>query len=148
MRLLIASSRWRWSSEKYVAVKINASARQKNTSESELDTLRLLSETNRHHEGWWFVRHLLDSFMLNSSSGSDHLSLVLEPLREPLWIYQRRFDGGVIPSNILKIMLRMILHGLDYIHSECHIIHAGLPFYSFLNRSHLCAKTFTKQKQI
>jgi serine/threonine-protein kinase SRPK3 len=125
-------SRWRWLKEKYVAVKVNASNRQsqKSSARSELDTLRALSETNRRHNGWWCVRHILDSFALKSSSGKDHLSVVLEPLREPLWIYQQRFADGVIPSDILKIMLQMILHGLDYIHSECRIIHTGLPFVS------------------
>ncbi|OAX78444.1 CMGC/SRPK protein kinase [Emergomyces africanus] len=117
-------NQWRWLKDKYVALKINSSIRQsqKHTARSELDTLRILSETNRHHKGWWFVSHLLDSFTLKSSSGKDHLSIILEPLREPLWIYQQRF-GGVIPSDILKIMLQMILPGLDYIHFECHIIH-------------------------
>ena len=134
VRLLMTSSRRCWSKEKYVAVKINASARQNDTAQSEHDTLRILSETNRHHEGWRFVRHFLDSFILMSSSGRDHLSLVFDPLRESLWIYQRLFDEGVIPSSILKIMLQMILHGLDYIHSECHIIHTGPSFFfpSFL----------------
>lgn len=116
-----------------MAVKINASIRQsqKNTARSELETLRILSKTNPHHKGWWFVRHILDSFTLNSSSGKDHLSIVFEPLREPLWIYQQRFAGGVIPSDVLKLMLQMILHGLDYIHSECHIIHIGLLSFFF-----------------
>ncbi|KAG5296714.1 protein kinase [Histoplasma ohiense] len=116
-----------WLKGKYVTVKINANIRQshKSTTRSELDTLRILSETNRHHQGWPFVGHLLDSFTLKSNSGNDHLSLVLEPLREPLWIYQKRF-GGIIPSDILKLILQMTLHGLDYIHSECRIIHADL----------------------
>lgn len=129
--LLIANyPRWRWLKEKYVAVKINASIRpsQRNTStvRSELNILRLLYETNRRHEGWSFVRHLLDSFTLGSSSGEQHLSLIFEPLREPLWIYQQRFDGGVIPSDILKVMLQMTLQGLIYLHSECYVIHTGL----------------------
>ncbi|EEH04793.1 protein kinase [Histoplasma capsulatum G186AR] len=120
-------NQWRWLKGKYVTVKINANIRQshKRTARSELDTLRILSKTNRHHQGWQFVRHLLDSFTLKSNSGNDHLSLVLEPLREPLWIYQKRF-GGIIPSDILKLIIQMILHGLDYMHSECRIIHADL----------------------
>lgn len=68
--------------------------------------------------------------------------MVLEPLREPLWIYQQRF-GGVIPSGLLKIILQMILHGLDYLHSECHIIHTGFSFFSY--DSPLC-KYFANQK--
>ncbi|QSS64843.1 hypothetical protein I7I51_01917 [Histoplasma capsulatum] len=84
----VLNGRWRWLKGKYVTVQINANIRQshKRTARSELDTLRILSETNRHHQGWPFVRHLLDSFTLKPNSGNDHLSLVLEPLREPLWI--------------------------------------------------------------
>ena len=36
-----------------------------------------------------------------------------------------RFEGNIIPSKILKIMVQMLLHGLDYLHTECHIVHAG-----------------------
>lgn len=132
--MLINSSRWRWLKERYVAIKVNASLRQsrKNTSLSELDALKIISETNCHHKGWRFARGVLDSFTLESSPGKNHLSLVLEPLQEPLWIYQRRFVDGVIPSDIIKLMIQMILHGLDYIHSECHIIHTGLSLIFIL----------------
>lgn len=70
------------------------------------------------------MRKLLDSFTTEGLSG-DHVCLVFEPLREPLWLYSQRFVGDVIPSDVLKIMLQMILHGLDYLHSECQVIHTG-----------------------
>lgn len=34
--------------------------------------------------------------------------------------------GGAIPSIFLKITLHMILHALDYLHSECHLVHTGM----------------------
>uniref|UniRef100_A0A0D2Y179 non-specific serine/threonine protein kinase n=1 Tax=Fusarium oxysporum (strain Fo5176) TaxID=660025 RepID=A0A0D2Y179_FUSOF len=37
-----------------------------------------------------------------------------------------KYIGGVIPPDILKILLQMILLGLDYLHNECHVIHADL----------------------
>ncbi|PYI03624.1 kinase-like protein [Aspergillus sclerotiicarbonarius CBS 121057] len=118
---------WRWSREKYVALKINASAHhsRENAAQAELDILRHISEVNPRHKGWGFIRRPLDSFTIEHGL-SKHLSLVFEPLREPLWIYRERFIGDVIPSDVLKILLQMILHGLDYLHSECQVIHTDL----------------------
>lgn len=124
--LSLIKYRWCWLRDKYVALKINASfPHRRGAVEAELDTLRLISETNPRHKGYPFVRHLLDSFQLEYES-KNCLVLVFEPLREPLWLYRQRFIGDTIPSDVLKIMLQMILHGLDYLHSECHVIHTGL----------------------
>ena len=71
-----------------------------------------------------FVRSLLDSFTVKGPT-SNHTCLVFEPLREPLWLLKERFEGNTIPSEILKIMVEMLLHGLDYLHTECHIVHTG-----------------------
>lgn len=68
------------------------------------------------------MRKLVDSFTIMDGK---HDCLVFEPLREPLWLYCRRYVGGVIPADILKIILQMVLHGLDYLHSECQVIHTG-----------------------
>lgn len=91
---------------------------------NELRLLEHISQLNESHEGWHFVRGLLDSFSIDSAAGS-HSCFVMEPLREPLWLYRKRFVGGVIPPEILKITVQMILQGLDYLHSECEIIHTG-----------------------
>lgn len=126
-------TRWRWLRERYVALKINASIHHSrtNASQAELDILKHISEANPHHKGRGFVRCPLDSFTVQHGSAR-HLSLVLEPLREPLWLYCERFTNDVIPADILKILLQMILRGLDYLHSECHVIHTG-SLLSFLH---------------
>lgn len=101
-----------------------------NVAENELSILQHVSKVNRAHEGWHFVRRLLDTFTINSGPGT-HRCLVLEPLREPLSIYRLRFVGGVLPNDVLKLVVQMILHGLDYLHSECQIIHGGMFFSCF-----------------
>ena len=116
--------RWRWSDERYVAVKINATGERETSPQHELEIHQLVLNANRRHRGWQFVRQLRDSFMVDGSSGG-HICLVFEPLREPLDIYKKRFRNGVIPSIYLKITLQMILHALDYLHSECRLIHTG-----------------------
>lgn len=122
--------------ERYIALKINTSNPQNTAaSQRELDIFRHINEANPRHQGWHFTRHLLDWFMIEHESPERrHLGLVLEPLREPLWIYKRRFRNDVIPSALLKVLLRMVLQGLDYLHSECRIIHTGLfpLLYPFL----------------
>ena len=132
----LISCRWRWLDEKYIALKINTSNPQKSAaSKTELDIFRHINEANPRHQGWSFIRHLLDSFIIEHDSPEKrHLGLVFEPLREPLWIYKKRFRDDVIPSALLKVLLRMILKGLDYLHSECRIIHTGLfpLLYPFL----------------
>lgn len=111
--------RWRWLSDKYVALKINSGA------QAELDIPRHISQANSRHQGWHFIRRPPDSFSLEHGTAR-HLSLVFEALREPLWIYQTRFIDDVIPSGVLKILLQMVLRGLDYLHSERRVIHTGL----------------------
>ncbi|EHK16493.1 uncharacterized protein TRIVIDRAFT_195425 [Trichoderma virens Gv29-8] len=120
-------NRWRWSREKYVAIKVNATSQHSRRvhTENELDIMRHISQVNSQHKGWYFIRKLFDSFTLEGTSGI-HSCLVLEALREPLWLYRRRYIGGVIPPDILKILTQMILHALDFLHSECRVIHTDL----------------------
>ncbi|EMF09309.1 protein kinase [Sphaerulina musiva SO2202] len=119
--------RFRWTEEKFVVVKIGAN-RQASLGhgvKDELAILRRLTDGNRQHMGWNFVRKLRDSFTLGSPN-AEHRCIVSEPLREPLWMYCQRFVGNVIPPNVVKVLIRMILEGLDYLHSQCQVIHTDL----------------------
>ncbi|KAI9830512.1 MAG: hypothetical protein M1819_005470 [Sarea resinae] len=127
-------SQWRWLPDRFVAIKINAADRaNKRTAERELDITQHISKADPRHEGWHFVRVLADSFTLKGPS-SDHICLVFEPLREPLWILKDRFEGNTIPLELLKIMVQMLLHGLDYLHRVCHIIHSDLKLDNIMVR--------------
>lgn len=119
--------RWRWFQERYVAIKINATRHSsaKKLAKDELAVLGHIAWANPRHEGWHFVRKLVDSFVVDGER-EKHQCLVFDPLREPLWLYCRRFTGAVIPPQILKIIVQMVLQGLDYLHTECHVIHADL----------------------
>lgn len=46
-------------------------------------------------------------------------------MRETLSTFQRRLSHGCIPRDLLKPLLRFMLTGLDYLHTQCHIIHTG-----------------------
>ena len=86
--------------------------------------MQLISQSSPRHEGRNFIRILLDSFTLRGTP-NQHISLVFEPLREPIWLLNERFKGNIISSEILKIMVQMLLHGLDYLHTEGRIVHTG-----------------------
>ncbi|EAW14979.1 protein kinase domain protein [Aspergillus clavatus NRRL 1] len=117
---------WRWRPTRYVAVKIKAN-NYATTEDAEWD-LRLIehiSHTNPRHVGCSFISTLLDSFMLPGPYGT-HVCMVFDPLCEPLWMFKQRFHGNVLPLDVMKPVARMILEGLCYLHSQCHIIHTDL----------------------
>lgn len=76
--------------------------------------------------GFAFVRAAFDDFIATSPTGSAHLCLVYEAMREPLSQFQHRLVGDSIPSQLLKVYVDFILQGLEYLHSDCKIIHTGL----------------------
>lgn len=51
--------------------------------------------------------------------------MVFDPLYQPLWMLKERFEGSVIPPDVLRPIIRMVVMGLHYLHTECHIIHTG-----------------------
>ncbi|EAS37019.3 CMGC/SRPK protein kinase [Coccidioides immitis RS] len=52
--------------------------------------------------------------------------MVFDALCEPLWMLNRRFEGNTIPLGVLKPVSKLILEGLRYLHTECHVIHTDL----------------------
>jgi serine/threonine protein kinase len=81
------------------------------------------------HRGRPVVRNCLDSFEVTGSIGN-HLCLAYEPAREPLWIVQKRFETERFPLSMAKGYILIILAGLDYLHSECRVVHTGkVPSY-------------------
>jgi hypothetical protein len=80
------------------------------------------------HAGFAFVRAAIDDFTAIGPTGATHLCLVFDAMREPLSQFQHRLVGDSIPPQLLKVYVDFILQGLDYLHSECQIIHTGLCF--------------------
>ena len=114
-----------WQSTRYVALKICNNDHANATSAShELQISRHITTTNPSHPGRQFVRTVLESFEIRGPYGN-HMCLVYEPMREPIWLLQRRFPDDRYPSDLLKWTLKYVLSGLDYLHSECHVIHTG-----------------------
>jgi len=80
--------------------------------------------------GFKFVRPAFDDFMISTPTGSAHLCLVFEAMREPMSQFQHRIQGDKIPPQLVKVYVDFILEELDYLHSYCQIIHTGSSFQS------------------
>jgi serine/threonine protein kinase len=80
------------------------------------------------HPGQDYVRNVLDSFEVEGPGGK-HLCLAFEPLRQPLWMLGRQISpNGLVQPRIIKALMPSILKCLDFLHSECHVIHTGNTF--------------------
>ena len=91
---------------------------------SELALSKHIAAADPTHEGLRYVRTVLDSFETQTPSGV-HLCLVYVPMRETLSTFQRRLKNGCLPGNLLKPLLKFLLTGLDYLHTQSHVIHTG-----------------------
>ncbi|KAJ5545174.1 kinase domain protein [Penicillium sp. DV-2018c] len=117
---------WRWLRPRYVAIKVNANNyMSKESAQKELRITQRITQTKSADEGQYFVRTLLDSFDLPGPHGN-HICMVFEPLYQPLWMLKERFQGGVLPPDVLRMVIRMIIMGLHYLHTQCHVIHTDL----------------------
>ena len=122
--VVLRLNRWWWNSNRYVTVKVTASDCVDDDAAKHERIITRHLERNPSHEGFPFVRTTLDNFEAPGPDGP-HLCLVYEPMREPLCLFQRRWENGKLLPALLKVYLRFLLRGLDYLHSECHIIHTG-----------------------
>jgi serine/threonine-protein kinase SRPK3 len=118
---------------KYVAIKIcTCNLAKEKDVRYELDMAIHLSSANSEHRGRAVIATAIESFRLDSPAGSTHLSLVFEPMREPLLLFKRRVAGEDRVTRplmpLIKTYLQILLEGLDYLHSECHVIHTGTSF--------------------
>lgn len=95
-----------------------------NAAAQEREVEEHISAVDPSNRGRSVNRTLVDSFELRGPEGS-HLCLVYPLLREPLSMYQRRFDNGKMPLPLIKTYIRALLTGLEYLHRECRIVHTG-----------------------
>lgn len=119
---------WRRRRNRYVAIKIkNCGRRRTESIGREWDISQQIANIKSDHGGHFAVRTVLREFTIESPVGP-HRCLVFEPMREPLWLFRRRFGADKVMQPFLPIFktyLKIILEGLDYLHSQCHVIHTG-----------------------
>lgn len=93
-------------------------------AEYERDLSIHISQANVAHPGLHHIRTVVDHFEITSTA-STHNCLVFEPMREPLWLLQTRIYGQRFPVSVVKGFVKLLLKGLVYLHTECHVVHAG-----------------------
>ncbi|KAJ3057945.1 serine/threonine protein kinase, CMGC group, partial [Podochytrium sp. JEL0797] len=109
-----------------VALKIVKSAQH--YTETALDEIKLLEKVvtaKPDHRGRPYVVELTDWFKVKGVNGS-HVTMAFEVLGPNLLTLIRQYHHRGIPVPIVKRIMKQVLKGLDYLHSECKIIHTDL----------------------
>ncbi|PLB51495.1 kinase domain protein [Aspergillus steynii IBT 23096] len=116
---------WCWLPSRYVAIKVNTNNyASQECAEKELRVTEHITRANPADQGRYFVRTLLDSFTLQGPHGH-HICMVFDPFYEPLWMLKERFEGRVFPPDALRTIVRMIVMGLHYLHTQARVIHTA-----------------------
>ena len=117
--------RWPWKSIEYFAVKItNCSEGDRKSAQAEVNIFEHISKSESQHIGRRYVRVMKDSFTIQGPHGQ-HICLALEPMRQTLWTVPPYLGCTILPAPVFKPLLQLLLLGLDFLHSDCHIIHTG-----------------------
>jgi len=90
----------------------------------ELTMYKRISSSLVNHPGRGAVRELLDSFDVTGPDGC-HRCLVHPPLWESVLTFLHRNPVGRLPPPVLAFVLRRLFLALDFLHTECQIIHTG-----------------------
>ncbi|KAI0040411.1 kinase-like protein [Auriscalpium vulgare] len=109
----------------FSALKILNTATSADQKLHELEFLQVIRDKNGQHPGHAHNLQLLDHFYHDASEGR-HLCLVTEPLLQNLSSYVLRWPYHAIPMALLKRVTRQTLLALDYLHTECNIIHTDV----------------------
>ncbi|KAJ5852777.1 uncharacterized protein N7529_012162 [Penicillium soppii] len=115
--------------ENVVALKIANNNASSTGHEREVE--QHISMVDPSHRGRSLIRTLLDYFEVKGPQGF-YSCLVYPPMREPLSMYQRRFDDGKMPLPLIKTYIRALLTGLDYLHKECRTVHTDLKLENIM----------------
>ncbi|KAI1307727.1 kinase domain protein [Xylaria venustula] len=98
---------------------------------TELAMYERVQQRRSRHPGRNNVRSLLDSFTVTGPEG-EHLCLVHRPLGRSVAdiLHQHRSPG--FQTNFLRSLLKDLLLAVDYLHTECQIIHTDISTTNIL----------------
>jgi serine/threonine-protein kinase SRPK3 len=112
--------------DRHVALKIvKSAAHYTETAIDEIKLLERVSTARKDAVGRTYVAQLLDHFTHRGPNGT-HICMAFEVLGENLLSVIKRYKHRGIPTNIVKQITKQVLLGLEYLHTECGIIHTDL----------------------
>ncbi|CDZ96412.1 srsf protein kinase 2 [Phaffia rhodozyma] len=112
--------------QRHVALKVvKSDSHYTETALDEIQLLQRLSTADPNHPGKRHVVALLDDFQHVGPNGT-HVCMVFEVLGENLLGLIKRYQHRGVPPHIVQQIAKQVLLGLDYLHSECQIIHTDL----------------------
>jgi len=117
---------WDLTDKKFVALKVVKSAAH--YTETALDEIKLLKCVRESDENDAFRERcvqLLDDFKISGVNGT-HVCMVFEVLGHNLLKFIIRSNYQGIPLPNVKLIMKQVLEGLDYMHSKCKIIHTDI----------------------
>lgn len=118
-----------WSTPSFVTLKILTNdVDERPDATSELELSQCIATADPQADGLKYLRTVAESFKVKGPDET-HIGLVYAPMGESLKYFQPRVgDDGLMPSSYVKGLLKMLLSGLDYLHTKCHIIHTGMDY--------------------
>ncbi|KAJ9213843.1 hypothetical protein DTO166G4_4622 [Paecilomyces variotii] len=114
----------------YVVLKVYITG-QNRDHERELHIYKHMNLKETKHPGRNFIRKLLDHFYIQGPHGR-HICLVHEPLGMSADLLVKMSPGQAMTLDQMKPGIRQLLIALDFLHSECHIIHTDLQLKNLL----------------
>ncbi|KAH2288675.1 hypothetical protein KXW29_001840 [Aspergillus fumigatus] len=90
-----------------------------------------INQVETNHPGRNFIRKLRDHFYIQGPHGR-HVCLVHEPLGTSADVLVKMSPGHVMTLDDMKPAIRQLLVALDFLHSECQIIHTDIQLKSLL----------------
>lgn len=114
------------STSRHVALKVvKSDGHYTETALDEIQLLQRVTTSSQAHPGHTHVVGLVDDFRHDGPNGS-HVCMVFEVLGENLLGLIKRYQHRGVPTHIVRQIAKQILLGLDYLHTECRIIHTDL----------------------
>ncbi|KAF1841371.1 kinase domain-containing protein [Cucurbitaria berberidis CBS 394.84] len=99
--------------------------REKGMHEEEYNIYQILGKGNASHPGYGHVRTALDIFTI-PRQGGDHRCLVQKPMWDSFRDLLNRNPTHRFTDELLRATLPQVLLALDYLHSECNIVHTDI----------------------
>ncbi|KAJ5948121.1 hypothetical protein N7466_001136 [Penicillium verhagenii] len=111
---------------RYVTVKVLINSTSLGEQlDHELSIHKRIEGARQNHPGRDYVRSLLDSFDITGPE-DQHRCLVHPPLWESILAFLYRNPVRRLPIPVLAVTLHRLFLALDYLHTECKIIHTDV----------------------